>query len=378
MVDEAEVSAAIAETARHKKKRRVVRWALEHQEELAHKTAQCLIDGTWKPPFHPSFAIREGAHRKQRDIVKPRWNNEQIVHHLLMRQFQKILLPRIYHYACGTIIARGPHFAMQTMKRWRDEYKGQRFYVAEMDVRKFYANIDQTILKRQLRRVIRDKQYLHVLFQVIDGHPSGLPLGYYTSPFLGMFYLLDFDNYVVQQLRPDHYLRFMDNLWIFGRNKKELHRKMRAMMDYLACELHLTIKDDWQVFRFEGERGFREPKETEDDTRGRRKKKHPRGRAINALGFVIHRDRITIRKSILKRIRAKANHVKRRGRCTVHDAAAILSQLGWLRWADAYQYFQDWIKPNVSIRYCRRRVSRAAKTRDRERKKDHDKLADGT
>ena len=346
MTEHAEIVASIEEAAKRKKKRRVVQWALANADMLADEISDLIRGGTWKPPVHQSHTLQEGSHKKKRDIVKPRWCNEQIVHHMLMRQFAKIYLPKMYHYACGSIVDRGPHWAMRTMRRWRDGYKGRKFYVAELDIRKFYQNVDHGILKRKLERFIRDKRYLQVLFSIIDANPEGLPLGFYTSPFLGMFYLTEFDNYVVQVLRPDHYLRYMDNLYLFHTNKKALHRMVDAVRAYMSDELKLTIKDDWQIFRFEGEN---------------RRAGKVTGRAINALGFVIHRNRATIRKSILKRIRAKANRIHRFHRCTRHDAAAMLSQAGWFRHADAYGYFQTWIKPNVSMRYCRHRVSAAAK-----------------
>lgn len=111
--------------------------------------------------------------------------------------------PRLYRYACGSLKGRGPHFAKRTIKRWRDEYKGKRFYVAELDIKGFYDNVDTEILKAMLRKKIRDKQYLTVLFHVIDGGAPGLPKGFYTSPWLAHFLLTPFDNYITQTLRPE-------------------------------------------------------------------------------------------------------------------------------------------------------------------------------
>ena len=375
MLEQDEIKAAIMEAAKNKKKRRVVQWALANIDELSLEIGERIRGGTWKPPLHSPHSLQEGSHKKRREIVKPRWCDEQIVHHLLMRQFEKIFLPRLYHYTCGSIVDRGPHWAMRTMKRWRNEYQGKKFYVAELDIRKFYQSIDKEILKAKLKRFIRDKRYLQVLFSVIDRCEKGIPLGFYTSPFLGMFYLCDFDYFVVQTLKPDHYLRYADNLFLFGRNKKELHRIVQEIQAYMKERLHLDIKDDWQVFRFEGE-SRKKPKRTENQERAAKRPKHPPGRAINALGFVIHDNRVTVRKSILKRIRAKANRIHKRRRCTRHDAAAMLSQLGWLDHANAYNYFKRWIKPKVSVRYCRHRVSAAAK---KERKsKNYDRMEKGT
>ena len=74
--------------------------------------------------------------------MKPRFDDEQIVHHMLVRQLRPIIEPRLYRYAYGSLPGRGTHAAVKTMTRWRDEYDGKRFYVFEGDVKQFYDSID--------------------------------------------------------------------------------------------------------------------------------------------------------------------------------------------------------------------------------------------
>ena len=116
-----------------------------------------------------------------------------------------------------------------------------------------------------------------------------------------------------------------------------------------------------QVFRFE----YRD-----------RKTGKIRGRAINALGYIIHCNRVTMRKSILKRARAKANKIHKIHRYRCMDAAAILSYKGWFDHTDTYAYYQKWIKPKVSMRYCRMRVSTIAKLENERKKRENDKLGE--
>lgn len=232
------------------------------------------------------------------------------------------------------------------MKRWRDSYGGKRFYVFEGDIKSFYDTVDTELLKAMLAQRIRDRRYLDVLYRVIDGAAPGLPKGFYTSPWLANLYMEALDNFVTQALRPDHYLRYMDNLFILHRNKRELHRMVQEISLFLSRKLHLRLKADWQVYRFE---------------QVRKTASRAKGRAINALGFVIHRDRVGVRKSILKRVRGKARRMHRRGRYTRHDAASMVSRIGVFRHANAYGYYMKHIKPMVSIRKCKRRVAAASK-----------------
>ena len=357
MLERPEAVAAIEEAARYKKTRPSVAAILEHKEEVAERVCRRIESGEWHPPHHQKQKLQEGSHKKEREIVKPRFDDEQIVHHMLVRQLRPIIEPRLYRYAYGSLPGRGTHGAVKTMTRWRDGYGEKRFYVFEGDVRQFYDNIDTELLKDKLNRRIRDARFKRVLFDVIDTSAPGLPKGFYPSPWLANFYMEEFDNFVVQVLKPDHYLRYMDNLFIFHSNKKELHRMVREIAKFLTRRLHLQLKDDWQVYRFEKKKKP-EGMTPEEELRWKRRAK---GRAVNALGFVIHRDRVTVRKSILKRTRAKANHIHKKKRYTRHDAASMVSRAGAFRHANAYGYYLKYIKPKVSIHYCKRRLSTLAK-----------------
>ena len=351
MTDRREAVAAIEEAARYKTKRKAVQDILARREEKAEELCRKLERGAWYPPHHETHRIQEGSHKKVREIVKPRFDDEQLVHHMVARQLRPIVTARLYRYAYGSLPGRGTHAAVRAMKRWRDGYGGKRFYVFEGDIKSFYDSVDTELLKAMLGRRIRDRRYLAVLYRVIDGAGPGLPKGFYTSPWLANLYMEALDRFVVQVLRPDHYLRYMDNLFILHRNKRELHRMVREIIQCLGRKLHLRLKGDWQVYRFEGKKPGGKAK----------------GRAINALGLVIHCDRVGVRKSILERVRGKARRMHRRGRYTRYDAASMLSRMGVFHHADAYNYYLEHIKQMVNIRKCKRRVAAAAKKQEKAR-----------
>ena len=360
MMDHEEIKAAIKSAAKHKTGRKSVRKVLEDLDGSAKEVAEAITKpGGWYPPKHEPQPRQDGTHKKLRMIQKPRWNNEQIVHHMLMRQLRPIITKSLYRYACGSIPGRGTHYAKDTMLRWRNGYKGKRFYVAELDIRHFYDTVDTVRLKARIDRMIRDRRYKELLFRVIDGGGPGLPKGFYTSPWLAHYVLTPMDHFITQRLRPDHYLRYVDNLFLFARNKKELHSMVREIGRYLKSEQGLEIKGDWQVFRFETVH---------------RRTGNMTGRAINALGLVIHRDRVGIRKSILKRARRKAFKIGREKRYRRIDAAAMVSYMGYFSHSDTYGYYLRYIKPNVSIQRCKRRIA-AANKKQKEARRQHDAVA---
>lgn len=355
MMEPEEIRESIREAAKHKTRRRSVQRALENVDGKAEQIRAVIEKpGGWMPPHHEATPRQDGSHKKLRMIQKPRWDNEQIIHHMLMRQFRPIVERSLYKYACGSAPGRGTHYALRAVKRWRDGYKGHKFYVAELDIHHFYDSVDTERLKARLDKTIRDKRYKELLFRVIDGGAPGLPKGFYTSPWFAHYIMTPVDYYIAQRLQPDHYLRYMDNFFLFAKNKKKLHEMVNRQREYLWAELGLAIKEDWQVYRFEGEN---------------RRAGKVTGRAINCLGFVIHHNRVGLRKTILKRFRGKALRMHRRKRCRRIDASAIISYVGYLNHSNAYGYYKRYIKPNVSIQYCKRRISAIAKKTNRKRGK---------
>lgn len=203
------------------------------------------------------------------------------------------------------------------------------------------------ILKQKLSKKIRDKRYLNLLFKLIDvgaqSENKGLPKGFYTSPWLLHFYYLDLDNTILQDLKPDYYARYMDNIWIFSSNKRRLHRIVGETMHHLHRDCHQVINNSWQIYKFE--------KMIEGCIYGRH---------INLLGFNIHCNRISLRKGIIKRIRAKTNRIYKKHGYTLHDCSSVLSYIGYFKRTDTNEYYQNWIKPKLSISYCKSRVRKKA------------------
>ena len=345
MLEDEFIEQAIFDAAKGKKKRKRVQRILSNPQPTLDLIKTTLADGTWEPPNHQAIKLREGAHRKERAIQKPQFKTEQIIHHMLVDRLRPILEPKFYEWSCGSVPGKGPLLVKNIMQHWIKQYGDQTIYVAELDIKKFYQNVDTEVLKSQLSHFIKDDRFLSILFKVIDGTAPGLPLGFYTSPWLANLYLTPLDRHILHTLHPDHYARYMDNLFLFSTNKSELHTMVDSVKAFCHEQLHVEIKKNWQVYQFE--------KERPDGSIS--------GRAINCLGYVIHNDRTTLRKSLLRRIRSKGNRMHKHGTIKLMDARAMASYSGWLEHTDTYNYYCRWIKSNVSFCYCREMISKDAK-----------------
>ena len=121
-------------------------------------------------------------------------------------------------------------------------------YCLKLDVKKFYPSIDKEILKRKFRRKIKERETLELIDKIIDSSEEGLPIGNFTSQWFANFYLQDLDHYIKEQLKAPYYIRYMDDMIIFHRNKKELHKVKDKIEEYLNKE-HLKLKENWQLFK---------------------------------------------------------------------------------------------------------------------------------
>lgn len=332
-----------------KLRRKEVMGAFINFDKTYDKVLTCANNPNYRPCENNTHEIIDGANHKPREIEKPKFCPEQILHHMIVEPFKPVLLNGLYEevYGClppsvkfdkdGTqkIKRYGVHAAIKRLQKWSQT--GRKTFVCEMDIHHAYASVKIKILAKQLERVIKDKDWLRITFQFLHYQTGedvqGLILGHYTSPWFFNFYLKQFDHFAAKQ-EGVKYLRFADNLYFIGTNKRKVHRALEAAREYLQTNLCMELNASAQVYRFEYM-----------DKTGK-----VRGRAINALGTVIHYNRTTLRKSILKRMRRKAKRIKAKERPTWHDAASMLSRLSWIRHTDTHGYYMKYIKPCINTR----------------------------
>jgi RNA-directed DNA polymerase len=173
--------------------------------------------------------------------------------------------------------------------------KEETKYYLKLDIKKFYPNIDNEILKSLLRRKFKDNDLLDLLNEIIDS-TIGVPIGNYLSQYFANFYLTYFDHWVKEELKVKYYYRYCDDILIFHEDKEYLHKLLRELEEYLDTNLKLDVKNSWRIA--------------------------PVDTGIDVLGFVFYPNYRLLRKSIkIKFIRMiKYNKNKK----------SIASYNGWL------------------------------------------------
>ena len=113
----------------------------------------------------------------------------------------------------------------------------------KMDVRKYFDSIDHAILKNLLRRKIKDKAVLNLLDSIIDSYNKtpgrGIPIGNLTSQYFANFYLGFADRYIKETLKIHGYVRYMDDMVIWGDNQQMLNSCKNNITSYIKNMLQV-------------------------------------------------------------------------------------------------------------------------------------------
>ena len=301
---------AAAKAKQGKKRNRSMRKFDKDVEGHLQRLHDQLLAGTYRTSTYKYFKVYDP---KERTIARLPYYPDRIVHHAIMN----VLEPTFYKmftndtYAC--IKGRGAHLARRRiMAAMRKDPEGTT-YCLKLDIRKYYPSVDHEIMKGILKRKIKDARALALLDEIIDSAP-GLPIGNYLSQTFANIYLAAFDHYVKEVLKVKHYFRYVDDIVILSGSKEELRRYLAQIRAQLA-DLHLTVKDNWQIFPVEV-------------------------RGIDFLGFVFRHGYVLLRKRIKQRIFKALRRLRNSLLSIKARRMAVGSYIGWLKYTNSKHLIQ--------------------------------------
>lgn len=124
----------------------------------------------------------------------------------------------------------------------------------KVDIRKYFFTIDHAVLMADLRRKIADDRVMTLSGRILATHSSGpeyyfpfagdmprdacrgrgSPIGNLTSRILANYFLDPLDRFIKEELKVRHYLRYMDDMLIFGASKERLCAVRAGVEEFLA------------------------------------------------------------------------------------------------------------------------------------------------
>jgi hypothetical protein len=309
-------------------------------EENNFKLTQELKNKT----YHPSRSILFAATKpKLREIFAASFR-DRIVHHILVKELEKIWEKIFIHdsYACRE--KRGTHKAAMRLRSFLRKITKNgnvRAFYLQLDIKDFFTSIDKETLFNLIRKKVENPEVLwlteNILFwdctksYIQRGDPQlllsipqnktlfgknnqrGLPIGNLTSQFFANVYMNELDQFVKHELKAHYYLRYVDDFVILSQNASELSSWQAQIEEFLQSRLKLRLH----------------PK---------RRKLLSISNGIDFLGYIIRPGYILVRRRVINNLKEK---IRQFIQAKVKDfnklRDSIASYMGHFKWANSYR-----------------------------------------
>ncbi len=257
LIDPEAFERAALAACRGKRARPDIAWFLFRREAVLARLRADLAAGTWRPGGFTLLPLRDPKPR----LIARAPIEDRLVHAGLVRAMTPALLGSLTDDAFACRPGYGTHRAVLRLQAHARRFR----FALHLDVRSYFPSVDLAILQRLLARRIRDRRFLEVVARVLESGRGlydapavrtfsdfdadwpppgqGLPIGAYTSQvFASWLYLDGLDHYVKRALKVPGYVRYVDDLFLFGRGRAELKRWRAACADWLWTERRLRLK----------------------------------------------------------------------------------------------------------------------------------------
>ncbi|TSC91607.1 MAG: Uncharacterized protein CEN90_405 [Parcubacteria group bacterium Licking1014_17] len=204
-----------------------------------------LVNHTYRHGDYQAFNICDP---KPRNIHKASVS-DRLLHHAVYRILYPFFNRTFISDSFSCRLNKGTHKAINRFRyfaRKVSRNNTRTCWVLKCDIRRFFANINHTILLKIISRYIPDENIIWLLKEVIGSFSSGyfgigLPLGNLTSQLLVNVYMNEFDQFIKHKLKIRYYIRYCDDFVILSENKPWLEQIIQPVSEYLEQKLNLRL-----------------------------------------------------------------------------------------------------------------------------------------
>lgn len=332
-----------------RKKDPTAKYLMNNLDDCIDRIQNWIISDSWIPskPIHTTHI--EPSNGKIREIDYVPFYPDCVIHWILIDSIYDKVVPKMDPYCVAGIRGRGPHKMKKKVEYWKHTDPRGMKYGGELDIRHCFPETPHQFIKFGYRQLIKDRYWLSIADKIVDSFRHGLPIGYVTSHWFQNLAMTGFDRYVRRQDGVEYYYRYVDNIHIYGPNKRKLHRALSGEILWLNSVGYYCNRC-WQVYRtdyidFDG--------------------KH-RGRGIDGVGFVVYEDHTIIRKRTIKRLTRLCHIISKRKYPTLEQANSAACRIGQLKHADMHNYRVKYVDNVISYKAIRRRISVESRRMQRE------------
>ena len=280
----------------------ILRFSSNLEENLL-KIQRELIDHTYKTGEYRKFVIVDPKER----LIMALPFEDRIVHWAMYLVLNPIYNKQYINDSYGCIIGKGAHSATKRLQYWLKQAhrKEDRYYFLKMDISKFYYRVDHQVLLDIIHKKIADQEVMALLDEIINSESTafglppgvgieetderlfdrGMPIGNLSSQMFANIYMNEVDQYIKRELKVHYYIRYMDDMIILSNRKTELHELKEKVECFLNERLKLDLNHKTCI--------------------------RPVMLGIDFVGYKVWNTHIKLRKSSMKRMKRRLNHMKR-------------------------------------------------------------------
>jgi retron-type reverse transcriptase len=224
-----------------KSKKSIFKFTMNLENELV-QLQQALQNQSYLPSKHFTFFITDP---KPRQISAAPFT-DRVVHHAICN----IIEPYFEQQFCTNSFAnrksKGTHKAIDLCQYYMKNYT----HVLKTDIQKYFPSIHRAILTAIIQRTITCSKTLSLISKIIDSETPlekfpnyflgddlfspnenavGLPIGNLTSQLFANIYLNEIDQFLKLNFPSFPFIRYMDDVVIFGNNKEQLVELLKSL-----------------------------------------------------------------------------------------------------------------------------------------------------
>lgn len=187
----------------------------QNREDNLNGLIEELSSGAYEQGNYFIFKIYEPKER----LIMSLPFRDRVAQHMICNIIEPIFDRRFYEHSYACRKRKGVHAASLQLRHWLHEMEtvqGLKVEGYSGDVHAYFASIVHEILLEEIERYIGDVILLETLSRIVahNGiYPPGIgdPVGNLTSQLFANVYLNILDRFILDELKPDHYIRYMDN-----------------------------------------------------------------------------------------------------------------------------------------------------------------------
>ena len=233
---------------RGKCKRKDIQYFERFLEDFIFDLHKDLVSFQYRHSTYEHFYVFDP---KERYISKA-CVRDRLVHQMLYSTLTDVFDKTFIFHSFSCRLGKGTHTGLQQLQKIlrKVSLNGHRdCFALKMDIRRFFDSVDHQILKRLIKKRVKDEKVVKLVDMVIDSfavqredaRAVGLPLGNVTSQLFANIYLHELDVFVKHRLRQKYYLRYCDDFVLVSHEKCSLTSAIDPIQRFLKEELLLEL-----------------------------------------------------------------------------------------------------------------------------------------